>query len=310
MAFQNFDIFARQAPRRDGTVTASAVSALLCAEYCEAGPGWVPSFRSDMHCLVIPLTGAPVRLSTIRDGVARPVRLEPGMIAVTKARTAAAWSWDEPLRALLVWVEPATLREFIEGEMRTIALDSGLFDRITLRDPELCDIAAQLADAIRADRIGAEVVVDALAAVFLVVLVRNHALSWGAERLPHRAPLGPERFRKLVSFVMAHLSERLTLPRMAAELGMSPSALSKAMRESVGAGPAEFVQRLRLKTARRMMRDPALPLKEISAACGFADQAHLSRCFKQRYGVPPRLYRRGIGPAGAETAPEAALISR
>ncbi|MEM9210037.1 MAG: AraC family transcriptional regulator [Pseudomonadota bacterium] len=39
------------------------------------------------------------------------------------------------------------------------------------------------------------------------------------------------------------------------------------------------------------MADPTKPLSDVALACGFADQAHFSRSFKQVTGRTPRAYR-------------------
>ena len=43
-----------------------------------------------------------------------------------------------------------------------------------------------------------------------------------------------------------------------------------------------------------MMADQNQPLGEIALACGFADQAHFTRSFKQVTGQTPRSYRASI----------------
>ena len=39
------------------------------------------------------------------------------------------------------------------------------------------------------------------------------------------------------------------------------------------------------------MKNTTVPIGDISASCGYANQLHFSRAFKQRYGVSPREWR-------------------
>jgi AraC family transcriptional regulator len=56
----------------------------------------------------------------------------------------------------------------------------------------------------------------------------------------------------------------------------------------------------RLDRARRLLAETAMPAKEVAAACGFADQAHLTRLFARRFGVTPSAFRKaGPGRGGA-----------
>lgn len=54
---------------------------------------------------------------------------------------------------------------------------------------------------------------------------------------------------------------------------------------------------LRLERAARQLRDPQftnVSVSEIAWRCGFTDSSHFARRFCQRYGTPPREYRRGV----------------
>jgi AraC-like DNA-binding protein len=54
---------------------------------------------------------------------------------------------------------------------------------------------------------------------------------------------------------------------------------------------------LRLERAARQLRDPQfanVSVSEIAWRCGFADSSHFARRFCQRYGTPPREYRRSV----------------
>src|SRR5262249_35806201 len=44
--------------------------------------------------------------------------------------------------------------------------------------------------------------------------------------------------------------------------------------------------------AKSLMRETKLSLREISAACGFANEAQLSRLFRKEVGVAPRRWRK------------------
>ena len=53
----------------------------------------------------------------------------------------------------------------------------------------------------------------------------------------------------------------------------------------------QYVLACRIEQAIGMMKDPSRQLGEIALDCGFADQAHFSRSFKQVTGQTPRRFR-------------------
>ena len=49
---------------------------------------------------------------------------------------------------------------------------------------------------------------------------------------------------------------------------------------------------MRIRHARHLLRSGATP-SDTAAACGFADQAHMTRQFKARTGLTPAVFRAG-----------------
>jgi len=53
-----------------------------------------------------------------------------------------------------------------------------------------------------------------------------------------------------------------------------------------------ILNRIRFEAARNRMLEPTLPLAEIAAELGYADQAHFTRAFRRWTGESPSGYRR------------------
>jgi AraC family transcriptional regulator len=59
----------------------------------------------------------------------------------------------------------------------------------------------------------------------------------------------------------------------------------------VGETPADFVKRMRLEKALRLMARARAPsLTSIALECGFSSSSDFSRCFKQRFSLPPKAF--------------------
>lgn len=105
-----------------------------------------------------------------------------------------------------------------------------------------------------------------------------------------------DRVNRAIDCILAHLAEPLRLEFVARAAGFSPFHFHRVFRTLVGETVAEFVKRVRLERAlvlltRKDWRTRRTPsLTDIAFACGFASSSDFSRCFKQRYGVPPRRF--------------------
>ncbi|WP_296744267.1 AraC family transcriptional regulator [Mesorhizobium sp.] len=108
-------------------------------------------------------------------------------------------------------------------------------------------------------------------------------------RFPHA---GSERgpVARIVELLSERFAERLTLDDLAAEARLSRQRLIRAFHRRTGMSPHAFLINRRVDAAKAMLRSGLDPLS-VAMATGFSDQAHLTRIFKARVGVPPGAYR-------------------
>lgn len=68
--------------------------------------------------------------------------------------------------------------------------------------------------------------------------------------------------------------------------------LAKLFKAAFGLTPNKYVQSIRLREAKRLLRESALSVEEIAGLTGYADLPYFSRLLRQREGLSPREYRR------------------
>jgi AraC-like DNA-binding protein len=78
----------------------------------------------------------------------------------------------------------------------------------------------------------------------------------------------------------------LTVAHLADQCRVSRERLHRVIRRWTGMSPSAYLRALRLSKAREQLCAGA-PLAEIAQACGFADQAHFTRSFRQSFGYTP-----------------------
>lgn len=79
--------------------------------------------------------------------------------------------------------------------------------------------------------------------------------------------------------------------RLADEVGVHPTHLSRSFRRHYGMRPSTFVRRLRLERARGLVIGSDVPLAEVAYRTGFSDQPHMTRAFASRFGLTPGRMR-------------------
>ncbi|MEM7052497.1 MAG: AraC family transcriptional regulator [Acidobacteriota bacterium] len=161
------------------------------------------------------------------------------------------------------------------------------FDRLVYRDAEL---ATRFQQAHRLslggdDSLAAE---EAMEGVLAALLERYSGLGG---RVP---PAGRQRraMARVRDYMEAHLGRSLALDELAGVSGFSRFHFLRLFRAEVGLPPHAYLLQRRIVRARRLLRQ-GMAIAQVALACGFSDQAHLTRRFKQRVGVTPGEFVRG-----------------
>lgn len=83
----------------------------------------------------------------------------------------------------------------------------------------------------------------------------------------------------------------ISVADLAAAAKVHPKTVSKGFGRFVGMSVGDYRRRLRIERSIPMIRDRGIPLTDVALACGFYDQSHFTRNFKQLTGYLPRQFR-------------------
>lgn len=103
--------------------------------------------------------------------------------------------------------------------------------------------------------------------------------------------LTPWRERLVKSLIHTLLGEKISVPQLAQACALSRSHFSRAFKRSTGMSPQDWIHQQRIAQAKRLIQESDMTLTQISAECGFCDQAHFSRTFSKTEGVNPMAWR-------------------
>jgi AraC-like DNA-binding protein len=92
--------------------------------------------------------------------------------------------------------------------------------------------------------------------------------------------------RRARAYLIEHWDQPVPLAELASFAGLTRFELVRRFRQQAGLTPHAFQTNLRIARARRML-NAGDPIARVAAACGFADQPHLTRTFRRAVGVTP-----------------------
>lgn len=112
------------------------------------------------------------------------------------------------------------------------------------------------------------------------------------QRRTPRGGLAPWQLRRAQDLFRANLNGDVSLNRLAAECNLSVRHFTRAFRQSTGLPPHRWLLQHRVECAKKLLRQPTLPLADVALSCGFCDQSHFTRVFSAVAGVSPGAWRR------------------
>lgn len=140
---------------------------------------------------------------------------------------------------------------------------------------------------------------SALRALATLLLLRFARL---ADAAASEAADLPEPLRRFLALVEARHREQPSIAVLAAEIGVTPTHLTRLCRGRLGRGAHEILQDRSILEAKRDLAYTSRSLAEIAERLGYADPSWFSKVFRAKVGISPSAWR-AAGPDRADLAP-------
>ena len=242
-------------------------------------PGFTEDYLLVVDCHVAAVQGkVRQRFSGARPG--------PGDLYVIPRGEPTEWHWQGRCNVIQISPDPSTVARAAVETLDVEPARVELLPRITVPDPLVYEIGRAMLGELRAGAAGSRLYIDLLTQTLTVHLLRRHAA------VPPRPAgegggLRPATLRRVEEYIAEHLAGDLRLADLAAVANLSQYHFARQFRRSTGESLHRYVVERRLDAARRLLEGGRHSVVEVAALTGFADQSHLHRLFKARYGVTP-----------------------
>lgn len=234
--------------------------------------------------------GRAARMSCRRAGASHTGSAVHGDIDIIPAGVPSLWQMhDENDRSVLMGFSQSLLNTVAEENGKG-ASDVELRNRFMSRDRQLESIAWAMKSELEMDSPSGELYLDGLALSAAARLVSAHSTLVVEER--RLGGLDGRRLRRTLEFIEAHLSEGLSLSRLAAIADMSVSHFRAGFRESIGTSVHQYVIERRVERAKSLLMRDGQSIADIALASGFTHQSHLARHMQRTTGFSPLQMKR------------------
>ncbi len=133
-------------------------------------------------------------------------------------------------------------------------------------------------------------VASQVAREMVVYLRRNGMENQTSVFLDYRTHLY-EGIHKVQDWLIQHPQKKNTLEDLAEIAHMSSRNLTRLFRKATGITIKEFITKIRIELAKKLLQNPDLTVEAIASRCGFQDARQLRRLWKQQFGSSPVQWR-------------------
>lgn len=81
---------------------------------------------------------------------------------------------------------------------------------------------------------------------------------------------------------------------MAQLVDLSNYYFARQFKQSTGLAPHQYVTQQRIEKAKRLLKQRQHSISQVGLECGFSNQSHFGRAFRQVTGTTPKRYREGL----------------
>jgi AraC-like DNA-binding protein/mannose-6-phosphate isomerase-like protein (cupin superfamily) len=107
------------------------------------------------------------------------------------------------------------------------------------------------------------------------------------------APTSPDAaVTAAIAYMRGSLGRTLLAPEIARHIGFSVSRFHQMFKEQTGQTPADYLQRLRIEQAERLLTETQTPIVQIALDCGFCSSQYFARVFAKHTRKSPTRFRR------------------
>ncbi len=117
----------------------------------------------------------------------------------------------------------------------------------------------------------------------LIMKVSEHLMSMDTRIASDTANI-------IKSYIDRNIYERLTIETVSHQICLSPSQINRIFKKNFDITPYEYILNRKIETAKLLLKNTSLSVKEIAYKLNFADEHYFSNIFLQKTGSRPKKF--------------------
>ena len=217
----------------------------------------------------------------------------PGHCRILTHGESHASRWFQTYNEVSLVLDPRFVADVVEDGLSTDRI--AFVTRHSVVDSVITEYATTFRAELSSGAPNGVLYAETLTVGLVLHLLANYGVAKPKVPSP-RGKLTSFQLRSVVDLIRSQLDKDVPLIALAECAQISPFHFARLFRATLGLPPHQFVLRLRLQRAARLIEAGQMTLAEIAIECGFHDQPHFTRTFHTVFRMTPAIYRNALGP--------------
>lgn len=129
----------------------------------------------------------------------------------------------------------------------------------------------------------------------MIDYLMEHTIGYLSEERPVlKIEVSHKTIKKILEFIHDNFTTEISIQSLSERFYLSPNYLCHLFKKEVGENFIEYISRLRIQYACKLLAETDLAIKHIGEKCGFNDYFYFTRIFKRIVSQTPTQYRESI----------------